>query len=132
MNSPDSHTAPAPRLSVLLAGVGLLVLAVVLIAVLLPGQSADRDTPSSIKPVATLARFAHAGNGVAVAFSPDGTTLAVGSGERVGLWDVADRRQRTRLISTSNENVAGLAFRSDGRYPATVSYDGRTRLWKVP
>ncbi|MFK4182771.1 hypothetical protein ACI2L4_01930 [Streptomyces sparsogenes] len=115
MNSPDSHTAPAPRLSVLLAGVGLLVLAVVLIAVLLPGQSADRDTPSSIKPVATLARFAHAGNGVAVAFSPDGTTLAVGSGERVGLWD-----------------VAGLAFRSDGRYPATVSYDGRTRLWKVP
>ncbi|MEU1792253.1 serine/threonine-protein kinase [Streptomyces sparsogenes] len=135
-DSPDSRTAPAPRLSVLLGGVGLLVLAVVLIAVLLPGQSADRDTPSSIRPVATLARFAHAGNGVAVAFSPDGKTLASGGEGKVELWDVAGRRRRATLTQhdTYGATVIGipcLAFSRDGKLLAVCTDTGEVALWDV-
>ncbi|WP_065963394.1 WD40 repeat domain-containing serine/threonine protein kinase [Streptomyces sparsogenes] len=136
LNTPDSHAAPAPRLSVLLGGLGLLALAVVLIAVLLPGQSADRDTPSSLEPVATLARFAHPGTDVAVAFSPDGKTLASGGDGKVELWDVAGRKRRATLTQrvTSGTTVFGipcLAFSPDGKLLAVCTDRGELRLWDV-
>ena len=63
----------------------------------------------------------------AMAFSPDGTTLAVGyGGAQVGLWNIRDKNTITGpdpplVVASSVENWAnGIAFSPDGRYLATV------------
>src|SRR5262249_24776800 len=78
----------------------------------------------------------------AVAFSPDGKTLAVGSGDAlnparaadVQLWCAAEGKPRRRLKGHSAP-VNGLAFSPDGRRLATASWDmnrgavGEVKLW---
>ncbi|PVE13903.1 WD40 repeat domain-containing serine/threonine protein kinase [Streptomyces scopuliridis] len=134
--SPDPHTTPAPSLPVLLGGVGILVLVVMLVAVLLPEHSADRDTPSSIKPVATITEVLHPGNGVAVAFSPDGKTIAAGGGGRVELRDVADRKLRATFTQRDKSGKAvlgtpSLAFSPNGKLLAVGTGSGVVGLWDV-
>lgn len=133
--SPDPYTTPVLSLPVLLGGVGILVL-VMLVAVLLPEHSADRDTPSSIKPVATITEFLHPGNGVAVAFSPDGKTIAAGGGDGVELRDMASRKLRATFTQREKSGKAvlgipSLAFSPDGKLLAVGTDSGVVGLWDV-
>jgi WD40 repeat protein len=64
----------------------------------------------------------------ALAFAPDGRTLASASGGVVTLWDPAEGRLRTTL-SGHDDEVCALAFAPDGRTLASSSLDGTVRLW---
>ena len=64
------------------------------------------------------------GRVVAVAFSPDGKTLAAGYGSGLGkpqvdgvaLWDVATRKRQPNLsLTASDGSVESLAFSPDGK-----------------
>src|SRR5712692_6046031 len=67
----------------------------------------------------------------AVAFSPDGTTLASGSIDRtIQLWDVATGTQ-LRTIADNAAFVFAVAFSPDGHSIASGSFDHLVRLWDV-
>ncbi|MCC3773684.1 helix-turn-helix domain-containing protein [Streptomyces sp. UNOB3_S3] len=73
----------------------------------------------------------HTGRASAVAFSPDGRTLATASGDHsVKLWD-ASTREVLATLSGHTDHVEGLAFAPDGRTLATASFDGSVKLWDV-
>ncbi len=66
------------------------------------------------------------GQVMAVAFSPDGRTLAAASAQSgVRLWDTATRRETARLPGGASH----VAFHPDGRRLATANMDKHVRLW---
>ncbi|MCQ8193025.1 WD40 repeat domain-containing serine/threonine protein kinase [Streptomyces rugosispiralis] len=137
---PDPLTTPAPGLPVLLSGVGILVLAVVLIAVYLPGSSPDRG-PSlpyrTIGPTSSLGPTGKSRTAEGLAISPDGKTLATGNDEgEVRLWNVADRKPGatfTQRDSVGNKGFANreVAFSPDGKLLAATNTTGWLTMWDV-
>ncbi|KAI9034767.1 WD40 repeat domain-containing protein, partial [Aspergillus affinis] len=67
----------------------------------------------------------------AVAFSPDGQTIASGSNDKtIKLWNAATGEQRQTLEGHS-DSVRAVAFSPDGRTIASGSYDGTIKLWNA-
>jgi WD40 repeat protein len=76
--------------------------------------------------------FGHRGVVAAVAFAPDGKTLASGGADgTVRLWDPA-RPEATPVILRGHEGgVLSVAFAPDGKRLASGGEDGTVRLWAV-
>jgi WD40 repeat protein len=77
---------------------------------------------------------AHAGETWAVAFTPDGKTLASGGGDwnkpgEVRLWKVETWKEWAKLQHTGE--VLCLAISPDGHYLAAGSWDRTVRIWKL-
>jgi WD40 repeat protein len=69
---------------------------------------------------------------LALAFSPDGKTLASGGrDDTIKLWDVKTGKERSSLEGHS-EAVFCLAFSPDGKLLASGSWDDTIKLWDIP
>jgi WD40 repeat protein len=78
----------------------------------------------------TARPFASPARGNAVAFSPDGRTVATGSADgNVRLWDAATRQEIGPPMSSDAKPVAAVAFSPDGTLVAASSADGNVQLW---
>ncbi len=132
---------PAP-LRVLVGVVVLLVSFSALVAYLgrapkepakgaLPAVVVPVDPPRSLASRVPRNRIAHGRvHLAAVAFSPDGTTLASGGRDGLRLWSSATGRPRVNFKG-ERDGVSCLAFSPDGKTLATGSEDKRVRLWGV-
>jgi len=75
--------------------------------------------------------FAHDDWVWAVAFSPDGKTLASGSSDgTIKVWDLA-RGMEVQTLRGHTEHVAGVAFAPDGKKLASASWDKTVKIWDV-
>jgi WD40 repeat protein len=83
-----------------------------------------------LAPVGRRGQVPHARALNALAFAPDGRTLAVAAGLVVRLWDAATGEPRATLRGHARV-VTGVAFTPDGRLLASASTDGQVKLWDV-
>jgi WD40 repeat protein len=68
----------------------------------------------------------------ALAFSPDGRTLAVTDGEAVRLWSLPTGREGPRVAAgTLGPYPARAAFSPEGQVLATMKFPGQVRLWEA-
>jgi len=97
--------------------------------------SPGRQKDSGVRP----GYFAHGGPVVAVAFAPDGKTVATGTGAytftelREGLvrvWDPSTGKL-LRLLVPHGPAVTSLAFSPDGKLLAAASWDAQLHVWDV-
>src|SRR5271166_2495649 len=79
------------------------------------------------KPRATLKGLA---GYVTVVFSPDGKTLASGSGDKIELWDVQAGERQATLVG-HKDWVVCVTFSPDGKMLASGSRDQTIKLWDV-
>ncbi len=82
------------------------------------------------KPRATLT--GHTKEVVSLVFSPDGKTLASGSGDNsIKLWDVATGRNTATLKDEAPYHWRSLAFSPDGKTLASGGLYNKLKLWDV-
>src|SRR5205085_1175715 len=72
----------------------------------------------------------HTTSAEAVAFSPDGKTLASAGGNTIRLWDVADGKN-TLTLTGHKDLVGPVVFSPDGKALASAGVDRTIKLWDV-
>jgi WD40 repeat protein len=78
----------------------------------------------------TTRPLASPAQGNAVAFGPDGTTVATGGADgNVRLWNAATQQEIGAPMSSDAKPVAAVAFSPDGTLVAAGSTDGNVQLW---
>src|SRR5258707_1145210 len=92
---------------------------------------ARKGVSPSVPAGFTLRRTLRGGGSVvlALAWSPDGRTLAAGAQDgAVRLWD---ERGAHRAFATRSSVVTGIAWSPDGRSLATTTGEPAVKLWRV-
>src|SRR5207248_336725 len=88
-------------------------------------------TVGSVRGQQPLTIKGHLGWIGAVAFSPDGKTLASGCSDNILRLCDAATGQNPRLLKGHSDYVDAVAFSPDGKFIATGSYDKTARLWEI-
>jgi WD40 repeat protein len=83
------------------------------------------------RPDIVWMRGGHASDVTSVAFSPDGSLIASGSGDAtIKLWRVSDGAL-VRTLTGHTDSVNSVAFSPDGSLIASGSDDRTIKLWRV-
>lgn len=115
--------------AIVMGRVSLFLLLAVLIVARALFVDARRSSAQERKEVCTLK--GHTDSVLALAFSPDGKTLASGSSDgTIKLWEVATCKERETLHADKLA-VQSLAFSPAGKKLASGGWDGTVKLWDL-